>query len=58
MPKPGASLTMCPKCSEFTTAIYATKHPAPDRIVRYRKCSSCGHRFHGVEIIMKDQADV
>ncbi len=40
---------LCPKCKSPTTVYYGGKIKNENRYKRYRKCTSCPHRFLTVE---------
>jgi transcriptional regulator NrdR family protein len=47
----------CPQCNAvpgqtITLDVISTRNPCPGVRVRYRKCSSCGHRFRTREVIV------
>ena len=41
----------CPNCSSENTSVYKTRQYS-DKIIRYRKCNDCNHRFHTEERLL------
>ena len=35
----------CPQCRGVRLFVYRTRRPCPGLVVRYRKCTACGHRI-------------
>ncbi|WP_439628803.1 NrdR family transcriptional regulator [Gemmata sp.] len=42
----------CPNCRGVRLTVSSSKKPAPGVKVRYRKCSTCGHRFTTREVVV------
>lgn len=40
----------CPECNSENTKVYSTRQRA-DRVIRYRRCLDCDHKFSTVEQI-------
>ncbi|VTU02447.1 : Ogr_Delta [Gemmataceae bacterium] len=52
MPDPNPKGLYCPNCRGVRLTVSSSKKPAPGIKVRYRRCSTCGHRFSTREVVV------